>query len=363
MGGAPSVILDTPGRLLLGGVDVIADPSFFASNGISAVVSVCRETPKAPDVTVLLTHGILHIDVEDSTDANLSNELAPAVQTIHAHRVAGHGVYVHCHAGISRSTTVVVAYLMAHLGLQLADALAHCHRCRDTVCPNPGFRRQLEEFAAQTATVVAGALRDAHGDALVDSDLLQIAEGMGKARPRMRAQASADWVFRSTYEPVSPNTLLSLAEDEHGAYVQSEGVRRVVVRWQEVHEAYAQSSLEDADGPWSMFDFEGQEARLRLRLQPLVDAGHMEVGGRAGLEWLKAGQRGPATPVKRVTAHSKGRAKASTAHPKRHSVMHHKGPTAPPKGQERFLPTVGSRNSGDTKRRALVPQKKSCAMP
>jgi len=51
------------------------------------------------------------------------------------------GVLVHCLAGISRSVTVTVAYLMHALDLSLSDAYDHVKRCKPDVSPN--FKRAL----------------------------------------------------------------------------------------------------------------------------------------------------------------------------------------------------------------------------
>ena len=51
-----------------------------------------------------------------------------------------------CSAGISRSTTVVCACIMAVHDLSFWEAIGHVHRCRDTVCPNPGFLTELQAF-------------------------------------------------------------------------------------------------------------------------------------------------------------------------------------------------------------------------
>ena len=48
--------------------------------------------------------------------------------------------------GMSRSATAVCAYLVAERGMHPTDALAHVVARREIVCPNPGFRRQLDVF-------------------------------------------------------------------------------------------------------------------------------------------------------------------------------------------------------------------------
>ncbi|CAH1757405.1 14900_t:CDS:2 [Entrophospora sp. SA101] len=55
-------------------------------------------------------------------------------------------VYVHCYAGISRSTTVVIAYLMYSCRFSLKKALNLVREKHKIVRPNSGFIRQLEKF-------------------------------------------------------------------------------------------------------------------------------------------------------------------------------------------------------------------------
>ena len=56
---------------------------------------------------------------------------------------------VHCLMGISRSATVVCAYLVATTGMTPDEALAAVRAKRGIVSPNVGFLLQLEEYATQ----------------------------------------------------------------------------------------------------------------------------------------------------------------------------------------------------------------------
>ncbi len=56
----------------------------------------------------------------------------------------GKRVLVHCAAGMSRSVTLVAAYLMIERGLTAAEAIGLIVRRREIANPNPGFRRQLK---------------------------------------------------------------------------------------------------------------------------------------------------------------------------------------------------------------------------
>jgi len=55
-------------------------------------------------------------------------------------------VLVHCLAGVSRSVTVTVAYLMHALRLSLNDAFDHVRRCKPDISPNFSFMGQLLDY-------------------------------------------------------------------------------------------------------------------------------------------------------------------------------------------------------------------------
>lgn len=56
------------------------------------------------------------------------------------------GVLVHCLAGVSRSVTVTVAYLMQKLQLSLNDAYDLVKRKKSDISPNFNFMGQLLDF-------------------------------------------------------------------------------------------------------------------------------------------------------------------------------------------------------------------------
>ncbi|KAI9223468.1 hypothetical protein BC828DRAFT_375874 [Blastocladiella britannica] len=76
--------------------------------------------------------------------------------------VAGSGrVLVHCHAGVSRSTTIVLLYMMRRLGMRLAEAFDVAFRARPIIRPNEGFGLKLQEEERQ---VFASAAIGGHGE-------------------------------------------------------------------------------------------------------------------------------------------------------------------------------------------------------
>lgn len=55
-------------------------------------------------------------------------------------------VLCHCHEGVSRSTTVCVAYLIEYANFTMSEAISVCQKTRSCVKMNPAFSASLEEY-------------------------------------------------------------------------------------------------------------------------------------------------------------------------------------------------------------------------
>jgi len=55
-------------------------------------------------------------------------------------------VLVHCEWGVSRSTTILVAYFIREFGWSIRQSLKHIRSCRPQASPNSGFLKQLKKF-------------------------------------------------------------------------------------------------------------------------------------------------------------------------------------------------------------------------
>lgn len=71
-----------------------------------------------------------------------ASSVPPADEAVHSGQVC----LVHCMAGMSRSATIVIAYLMSRNRWPLRRALVHVKQCRSIIYPNRGFLRQLYEY-------------------------------------------------------------------------------------------------------------------------------------------------------------------------------------------------------------------------
>jgi predicted protein tyrosine phosphatase len=57
-------------------------------------------------------------------------------------------VYVHCQAGMNRSATLVLAYVIRRFRVKLADIVDHLARQRPCILTNPHFQEYLSKFAS-----------------------------------------------------------------------------------------------------------------------------------------------------------------------------------------------------------------------
>ncbi|XP_053730533.1 dual specificity protein phosphatase 13-like isoform X2 [Synchiropus splendidus] len=85
------------------------------------------------------------VEADDAIEFILSPFFYPTARYIRAALAQGGKVLVHCLMGVSRSATLVLAFLMIAEGLRLQEAVTAVRAHRD-ICPNPGFLQQLRSL-------------------------------------------------------------------------------------------------------------------------------------------------------------------------------------------------------------------------
>jgi protein-tyrosine phosphatase len=93
---------------------------------------------------MMSAHKILPL--QDTLEFPILHFFDEAVEWIDSKRKDGHNVLVHCHAGVSRSATIVVAYLMRFKGWTAIEALSYVRLRRERAKPNASFWNQLLEY-------------------------------------------------------------------------------------------------------------------------------------------------------------------------------------------------------------------------
>ncbi|XP_072801903.1 dual specificity protein phosphatase 22 isoform X4 [Vicugna pacos] len=106
----------------------------------------------------------LCIPAADSPSQNLTRHFRESIKFIHECRLGGEGCLVHCLAGVSRSVTLVVAYIMTVTDFGWEDALHTVRAGRSCANPNLGFQRQLQEFEKHQVHQFRQWLREEYGE-------------------------------------------------------------------------------------------------------------------------------------------------------------------------------------------------------
>jgi len=83
-----------------------------------------------------------HFEIEDTIEENISKFFKRGIEFIENSDV----VFVHCHAGVSRSASIVIAYIMHKFKIGYEDAYKIVKNKRREIFPNESFRNQLREF-------------------------------------------------------------------------------------------------------------------------------------------------------------------------------------------------------------------------
>jgi protein-tyrosine phosphatase len=87
-----------------------------------------------------------HVVMEDSWLQDIRQHFAECFEFIDAEPRAN--VLVHCQAGVSRSATIVLAYMMRTYHLSYDHAFHICKKRRHAIGPNANFVEQLRQFEA-----------------------------------------------------------------------------------------------------------------------------------------------------------------------------------------------------------------------
>ena len=123
----------------------------IAESAESADIAESAETAEPAESTAKHAFTVTHIGVRDNGSSdeskNLQVVLDDIVDTLHQRIENGDTCLVHCQFGISRSSTVVAAYLIKYKKFTPTDAIEYMVSLRPQVSPNLSFRILLENYA------------------------------------------------------------------------------------------------------------------------------------------------------------------------------------------------------------------------
>lgn len=133
-------------KLYLGGIiyDIGTFKRFVEDEGIDAILSVWDDGMLSTDRLDVSRNDYMYVYISDNEQANIMQYFGPTYDFL-TKKIDNENkkVFVHCHAGLSRSATIVICYLMQRRHLSLADAYRQVLE-RRKIKPNNSFMRQLQ---------------------------------------------------------------------------------------------------------------------------------------------------------------------------------------------------------------------------
>lgn len=156
--------------------------------GISLVINCTVEVPiiQVPDIESI------KINIDDLPTSRISVYFDRLADRIRLQRDRGGRTLVHCAAGVSRSASICIAYLMKYHRMTLREAYKHVKSCRQIIRPNPGFFRQLIDYELRlfgkcTVTMITspiGFIPDVYQDEA--RNMVMLTTGPQNSRLRLR---------------------------------------------------------------------------------------------------------------------------------------------------------------------------------
>jgi len=128
-------------NIYLGNSKFASDKQLLYNLKVTHILNAAKEIPdyfQGDD-----TFQYIHLNLDDVPQENASRFFEISKQFIDK-AVENNGVVlIHCRAGVSRSVTMLMYYLMKTLNISPEDALKIIRKCRPIANPNSGFLRQL----------------------------------------------------------------------------------------------------------------------------------------------------------------------------------------------------------------------------
>eukprot|EP00759_Apiculatamorpha_spiralis_P042449 PhF_6_TR40497/c1_g1_i1/m.60596 len=140
----PDKVLDF---LYLGSVRTVQSERVMRMLGISCIITCGSQLQILSPLPPGIDHHIIPLCDLETADVRVHFEHVLAV--LEEMRLEGRNVIVHCFAGVSRSSSCVVAYIMAKMHKTFDEAMQFVKEHRPAANPNEGFRKQLMKFETE----------------------------------------------------------------------------------------------------------------------------------------------------------------------------------------------------------------------
>lgn len=127
----------------LGSIEAAYNKHRLRELGVTHIVSLVEAAPPYP-----LRFNYLLIEVPDIESTDLLSRFDEACRYIDSSLKNG-ACLIHCQAGMSRSATITIAWVMKNYKLRYADAHDFVREKRPIILPNAGFVEQLQKWETE----------------------------------------------------------------------------------------------------------------------------------------------------------------------------------------------------------------------
>jgi hypothetical protein len=133
--------------LYLGNARDACDFTALAEKNIKYILNISKEdSPEGSPES--RGYRYMKLSLDDNSDVPIAQYFDISHKFIEDARARNTGVLVHCRKGVSRSATIVIAYVMKHQGIPFEDAFEYVKQKRSIINPNLGFVLALEALEA-----------------------------------------------------------------------------------------------------------------------------------------------------------------------------------------------------------------------
>ncbi|XP_015179197.1 PREDICTED: dual specificity protein phosphatase 12-like isoform X1 [Polistes dominula] len=142
----PSSFDEVEPNLFLGNLTAATDVEWLKEINMTHILTV-DSCPLPRKIQERLPNLIIkYIQITDMPSEDLLTHLEDSYEFINQALESKGRILVHCYFGVSRSVSVVIAYIMKKHRISFLDALKMVKEKRHFVRPNPGFKAQLKLY-------------------------------------------------------------------------------------------------------------------------------------------------------------------------------------------------------------------------
>jgi protein-tyrosine phosphatase len=122
--------------LFISSANVAREKDFLIDNNISIIINCAKEESmnKYPSLTPSLK--LYHIPLIDDEEPNAKEMILAGARMIQVYSKEDKNILVHCKAGISRSATVILAWMIVYKNIPFDTAYKYLQIARPIICPN-----------------------------------------------------------------------------------------------------------------------------------------------------------------------------------------------------------------------------------